>query len=165
MASAVPQLLAGATGATIFSQLPAFAQQYLQRLGGHLAAAEERATQIRADARSFDLSPDDYIARFLDSPSHVLEGRHMQASLAAAERLRDTHDTFLASPAWKLPLTLFSHLDPLLAKATLRVYEPALSLSLQGGLYALLGCLIGAAVPRIFTAWRRRRLRRSKVTQ
>jgi len=165
MASAIPQLLAGASGATVFSQLPAFAQQYLQRLGGHLAAAEARAAQIRADARSFDLSPDAYIAQFLDSPSHALEGQHMQASLAAAESLRDTHDAFLASPAWKLPLTLFSHLDPFLAKATLRVYEPALPLSLQGALYALLGCLLGAALPRIFMAWRRRRPSRSKVTQ
>ena len=163
MAGAVPQLLAGALGAAVFSQLPAFARQYLQRLGGHLAEAEARATQIHIDAASFGLSTDAYLARFLDSPAHALEGQRMQISLAAARSLREAHDALLDSPAWKLPITLVSHLDPALAKATLGIYEAALPLSPQGALYALSGCLIGIALPRGFAAWQRR-FNRKKAT-
>jgi len=45
-------------GAVLFSQLPEFIQQYLQRLGGHLDEARRQLEQFRAVAAQSDLTLD-----------------------------------------------------------------------------------------------------------
>lgn len=97
-----------ASGGALFSQGPAFVQQYLQRLGGALRELERLTERTpRIDSR-------------------ILE-------------LRSAHDALAAADPIAKPFVALRHLKPEIALDALRVFEPALPLSLGGLVYAATG--------------------------
>lgn len=137
-----------------FAQLPAFIQQYLQRLGGHIAEARSNLTQV-ADAAAY---------RALDAPARdaltaSLEQR--TADLANAEAAISAASTSLR------PFVFVREVDPEIALATLRIFEPALPLSSAGFIYGLAGIVMGWAIYEVckapLAAARRRRNRRNRA--
>ncbi len=130
----------------LFSQLPGFAQQYHQRLAGRLDVALDRAAEIEADARDMNLSVEAYIALFLESDNHALEGRRMRDSLARAERLQAYERSVNEAPPILAPLVVVARLDPSLGREVLRLYRPQLALAPHGLAYALAGAVIGLLV-------------------
>src|SRR3546814_7752035 len=69
--------LGAATGGSLLSQFPEYYIHYVQRLGGRVDQARLRAAEIREDAATMGLSVEDYVASFLDSAPHSLEGARM----------------------------------------------------------------------------------------
>ena len=68
--SVLSKLINGAAavlGAALFSQFPAFYQQYLQRLGGGLDQARIAVQRIEEVARSLGLTVDNMVERFMMS--------------------------------------------------------------------------------------------------
>ena len=129
-------LIAVLIGGLLGSQAPEFAQQLYQRLEGRADIALARRAEIEADARSRGLETDAYVALFLDSPVHALEGRRMQASLARAAEVARLREGFAAASDLTRPLLVLGT-DRDLALAAARAYRPALPLSPAGLLYGL----------------------------
>src|SRR3546814_12471901 len=73
--------LGAATGGALLSQFPEYYTHYVQRLGGRIDQARLRAAGIREDAAAMGLSVEDYIASFLESAPHSLEGERMAESI------------------------------------------------------------------------------------
>jgi len=113
------------------SQLQAFVQAYLQRLGGHLDEARRMARELAARASGSGV-PD-------DTPvEHVTTMLHQRiAELETAIRAIEQ-----ANPYMK-PIAFFSHMDSEIAAATARNFVPALPLDPPGIVYALAGAVLG----------------------
>ena len=113
-----------------FAQLPAFIQQYLQRLGGHVDEAQLNLSQILAGAQ----------ARTLDAPTLEVLTVSLEARVTA---LAAGEQAIGGASASVRPFIFVREFDVDIAMATLRVFEPALPLSIAGLLYALTGIVAG----------------------
>jgi hypothetical protein len=102
----------GTGGAAIVSQWPEYAQQYLQRLGGHLDEARRLADSVPA------VRP------------RIAELEAAQAALLNAGPLTR-------------PWAFVRHADWDIARNALDVFRPAMPLTLEGAVSALIGILIG----------------------
>lgn len=123
--------LVAATFGLAGSQLLEFIQQYRQRLGGHLAEAQ---IALRATL-------DNTVYRGLDATTRqalALPQSDRIAKLAAANRAMAD-----AAGDWDLPIRFFWWIDPSIAAATLRTFQPALPLTLVALTYALAGMVLG----------------------
>ncbi|NKB48350.1 MAG: DUF2937 family protein [Alphaproteobacteria bacterium] len=113
-----------------FAQLPAFMQQYLQRLGGHVDEAQLSLTQITngETVRALDAPTLQVLSVSLEQRVSVLEAGE-QAIRGASASVR--------------PFVFLREFDADIATATLRAFEPALPLSTAGLIYALTGIVAG----------------------
>lgn len=116
-----------ALGAAALSQLPEFVQQYMQRLGGHRDEAR----------RAIDV-----LSRTITDPANparmAIEARltHLNEALSALEQ----------SQGLERIITFFGVFDPDIARATSQVFRPAVPLTIDGLLCALVGLLVGVIV-------------------
>ena len=113
-----------------FAQMPAFIQQYLQRLGGHVDEAQLGLSQILAGAQ----------ARTLDAPTLEVLTVSLEARVTA---LAVGEQAISGASASVRPFIFVREFDVDIAMATLRVFEPALPLSIAGLLHALTGIVAG----------------------
>jgi hypothetical protein len=112
------------------AQLPAFIQQYLQRLGGHADEARLNLSQITAGTGF----------RSLDTPAREL----LSHSLAArVNELELGIRTIRGAAPSAQPFVFVRELDPEIALATLRSFEPAVPLSTAGLVYGIAGMVAG----------------------
>ncbi len=131
-------------GAVVFSQAPEFMQQYLQRLGGHLAEARRQLAQFEAIARqagrtvqelavSYSANADASVA----SMGQLVGGTQVRvATLTVAETaLRE-------AAVWERPFVFLRHCDMEIARGTAEVFKPAVPATLEGMLYALAGVVV-----------------------
>jgi hypothetical protein len=131
-------------GAMLFLQAPEFMQQYLQRLGGHLAEAQRRLGEYQAVARDTSQTLDHLIATSKANTDAaiarlggVMEGAvHRVADLSAAEvAIRE------ASPFTR-PFVFLRHADPAIVHDTWTIYQPALPTTVEGLIYAGAGVVV-----------------------
>ncbi len=148
--------LGAATGGAAFSQFPEYYAHYVQRLGGRIDQARLRAEEIREDAAAKGLSVEDYIADFLDSAPHSLEGARMSESIFQLDRMEAAYAALRDAPVLQRPFTFAEHWNSGLVEATLGDFNPALPLTPEGLVYA--GCGVLAGLVLIFGS--RRVLRR-----
>jgi hypothetical protein len=135
-------------GAVLFSQMPEYMQQYLQRLGGHLAQAQRDLQRFRDVAVKSGQTLDQLIQSFRASSdaavaktAGVIEATAEQvADLAAAE-----HALRTATP-WTRPWAFFRHLDSGIAGDTWSVFQPAVPTTFEGLMYAAAGVLVALAL-------------------
>ena len=145
--------LAALAGGALSSQLPEFAQQYLQRLGGQLDQLRRQTEALRSDAAAEGLTLRGYVDLFVgsDVSAHQRAGRRMLELVQDYESVQSAHDALIATTPLLRPAALFQHLDPLLAQATFNAYSPALPLTASGAIYALAGgavlwlCVLGGS--------------------
>jgi hypothetical protein len=155
----LPSLFSAGAGALLVSQAPAFADHYLQSLGGRLDQARLHAARIVAAARDSGLAPDAYLARLAGNEDAAVRAQAgvAAAALEDAEQLGAAYSALTAGAPGLRPLLLVQHLDGAVARATAARFSPALPLSAEGLIYAALGGLAGfliyAAVRRM---WRMR---------
>ncbi len=137
--------LAATGGAALLAQFPAFYQQYLQRLGGHLDQAERAVARIAEAAEEQGLSLAAYTQRFLDAKDPVFrrEGQNLLETLSEAKELEAAHSALIEAPPLERPLAFARHLDSDLALATFERYVPALPIDAEGLSYAAIGLLSG----------------------
>ncbi|SDU36650.1 DUF2937 family protein [Stappia sp. ES.058] len=152
------------SGATT-SQLPEFAQQYRQRMGGAIDALSQVVTDFREDATRHGLSVPEALQRLENAqdPLVVLRGRRMEQSLdrlAALTRQRAALQE--AGPFGRLGVFV-TDLDPQLASATYRDFEPAVPVTMEGAIAAgggFLAAVFGLGLTGRVTGRMARRMRR-----
>ncbi len=135
--------LGAVTGGAAFSQFPEYYAHYVQRLGGRIDQARERAAEIRADAAEKGLSVEDYVETFLQSTPHSLEGARMSESIFQLDRMEAAYQALRGAPTLQRPLAFAEHMNPGLVEATLGDFAPALPLTPEGLLYTGIGVLAG----------------------
>lgn len=135
-------------GAVLFSQGPEFMQQYLQRLGGHLAEAQRQLGLFRDAAAQSGATLEQFITQTRGNPNAGLSrlGTVMNETAERTASLQAAHDALLHSSLWARPFVFFRHLDLGLAQGTWTVYQPAVPTTLEGLVYALAGMLVFLAL-------------------
>ena len=135
--------------AALGSQLPAFHDQYLQRVGGALDELSQQIEALDARAQEAGLQRYDYIRRFYDNSDTVIqgEGTAMLATIARQKRLQEV-ETRLKDVSWyMLAVELVFHLEPDIALNTAKNFTPAIPLSISGFAHAFFGFFFGYLIP------------------
>lgn len=142
--------LFGVAGAFIGSQIPVFMHQYEQRLSGHLHELSHLLEEIRHIALLSGKSMDQYINKFLNSsdPDFISHGKFMQNLVIRHENLSKALYDLTTSTLWSKPYLFFSELKSDIASSTLHSFSPGMSLTVEGGVYALCGLVVGCLVYR-----------------
>ena len=150
--------IAGRTVATAFallvgagaSQAPEFAQQYRQRLGGAVDELARVVARFDADAAAEGLARNDALRRYEGAADDFLNrrGASVRSDIARLDRLRNHAATLEAAPPTMRPILIAREGDGTIARATFRIYEPALPLTASGATYGLSGLFAA------FLAWR-----------
>jgi hypothetical protein len=131
-------------GAIMFSQGPEFMQQYLQRLGGHLAEARRQLAAFQNTAASSGLTMDELVQKTNANADQAVArlGGLMTDTMERVHSLQSAHDALINTALWERPFVFLRHIDPAIANATAAIYKPAVPTTVEGVLYALTGMLI-----------------------
>lgn len=135
-------------GAVLFAQGPEFMQQYLQRLGGHLAEAHRQLAAFQATAGHSEITLDRLVSQTASSPDPAV-ARLASVMTDAAERVADlqlAHDALLHAAVWERPFVFVRHLDWGIVRGTAAVFKPAVPTTVEGLVYAAAGMLFLLAV-------------------
>ncbi len=124
---ALAAAVAAACGGIAAAQLPAFVQQYRQRLGGHLAEAERA---LRAA---------------VENTAGLTEAARDQLAAVAAARvdvLAQAYDALGRGDAITRPLAFLRHADWDIARAAWADFTPALQADTAGAVYGFAGMVL-----------------------
>jgi hypothetical protein len=135
-------------GAVIFSQVPEFMQQYLQRLGGHLDEARRQLAQFENTATQSGLTLDRFIAQTTANaePAVARLGGVMTETAARVETLAAAQAALEHATLWSRPFVFLARIDLPIARATWGIFKPGVPTTLEGAVYALAGMLVLLAV-------------------
>ncbi|MEP0232060.1 DUF2937 family protein [Roseibium sp.] len=130
---------------TATSQLPEFAQQYRQRIGGAIDALQEVMADFEADASQFGLTVDEAIVRLKSGADDFARerGETMEQTRARLSKLVDQRDALATSGPFARLAVVLESMDPKLAQSTAEDYEPALPVTMEGAVSAGLGGVAG----------------------
>ncbi|MDB5571374.1 MAG: hypothetical protein JWN93_2557 [Hyphomicrobiales bacterium] len=145
----------------VTSQLPEFAQQYRQRLGGAIDEINRMLAEFDADAAAVKLSREQGVERLSANPDPLASqrGARVREDGARAARLERQLSAFqTAGPVGRLGV-LAADIDPRVASRAWSSFEPALPLTLEGAVLAFLGFLSGWGLVRVAAKPFRRRVR------
>lgn len=128
-------------GAVFFSQAPEFMQQYLQRLGGHLAEARRQFAQFEEIARQVGKTVKELAAQYAANadPAVVSMGRLVGETESRVSTLASAEAALRDASVWERPFVFLRQLDWEIARGTSSVFKPAVPTTLEGMLYALIG--------------------------
>ena len=128
-------------GAVFAAQAPEFFQQYLQRLGGHLAEIERQLAAFEAAAHAAGKPWTQFVADTAANPDPGLAklGVTMADTAARADSLAAAHAALLDASVWTRPWAFLAHLDIGIARATAAVFKPAVPTTIEGAVYAAIG--------------------------
>ena len=134
-------------GAAVFSQIPEFIQQYIQRLGGHVDEAQHQVELIREAAQSSGQTLGTYIEIFIThtDPSIVHQGQLIQRTIERAEESTDALQAIKAASVFTKPFVFLAEIKYSIARAALGDFQPAIPLTLEGLIYAFIGLCFGLA--------------------
>jgi hypothetical protein len=124
----------GLFGALTASQLPEFAQQYRQRLGGAIDELQRVVARFDGSAQTSGLSRDQAITRLREQPEPLArrEGEAMGDLVERLDRLQRQRDDFSKAGSFDRMLVLIREVDPGLARATYLDFEPAVPATTEG---------------------------------
>lgn len=128
----------GLLGALTASQLPEFAQQYRQRLGGALDELDRVVGRFDTSAQASGLSREQAITRLREQPEPLArrEGEAMGDLVDRRDRLQRQRDDFTTAGSFERMLVLIREVDPAIARATYVEFEPAVPATSEGAVAA-----------------------------
>jgi hypothetical protein len=131
-------------GAVLFSQLPEFMQQYLQRLEGHLDESRLVVDRFKQAAAQSGMTLDQLVSGAGQNPDPAMGklGGVIQGALARADELGTADAALRHASAWTRPFVFATHLDGGIARATWAIYRPAVPTTVEGVTYAALGMML-----------------------
>lgn len=135
----------GLIAALAASQLPEFAQQYRQRLGGAIEELGRVVGRFDDSAQASGLSRDQAITRLGEQPDPLVR-REGEAIGGAAERLaqlKRQREDFAGAGSFERLLVFIRQVDPGLARATYLDFEPAVPATTEGVIAAGAGFVGG----------------------
>lgn len=131
-------------GTVIFSQVPEFMQQYLQRLGGHLDEARRQLLQFQQAAAQSGLTLDRLINQTSTNadPAVAKLGGVMTEAITRVETLEAAQAAMQQASLWSRPFVFLRHSDSDIVHATWAIFKPAVPTTVEGLVYALCGMLV-----------------------
>jgi len=137
-----------AAGTIIFSQIPEFMQQYLQRLGGHLDEARRQLAQFRHTAEQSGVTLDQLInqTNANAAPAVARLGGVIHETVARVDHLEAAQAAISGASLAARPFVFLHHVDPEIARATWSIFKPAVPTTVEGLAYALLGMFVFLAL-------------------
>ena len=135
-------------GAVIFSQVPEFMQQYLQRLGGHLDEARRQLQQFQQAAEQSGLTLDHFITQTATNADTAVAklGGVMANAVTRVGTLQSAQTALENATLWSRPFVFLRNIDASIAHATWSIFKPAVPTTAEGLVYALGGMLIFIAL-------------------
>jgi hypothetical protein len=135
-------------GAVLFSQLPEFMQQYLQRLEGHLDEARLQLSRFKEAAAQSGMTLDQMVAGAGQSPNPAMGklGDAVRELGARADALGAADAALRHATTWSRPFVFASNLDWGIARATWAIFRPAVPTTFEGLSYALVGIVLALSL-------------------
>jgi DUF2937 family protein len=135
-------------GAVLFSQLPEFMQQYLQRLEGHLDEARLALSRFKDAAAQSGMSLDQLVAGASQNPDPSMGklGGVIRQAVARVDELGVADAALRRASTWTRPFVFLDHMDSGIARATLAIYRPAVPTTVEGLAYAGFGIVFMMAL-------------------
>lgn len=151
-------------GAVLFSQVPEFIQQYLQRLGGHLDEARRQMEQFRGIAARSGMTLEQLAARSQASAEDSVArlGQLIHDTVERVDVLAAADKALREASILDRPIVFLRHVDLSIARSTAAIFKPAVPTTLEGMIYAGAGVLLilalyhGAVRYSLRRAWQRR---------
>lgn len=152
------------TGAA-FSQLPEFAQQYRQRLGGALDELTAAVKQFDQDATGAGMDRNKAIDTLMHNQEQIARGRGVaiQKTIERQVRLSDQQEKFRDAGPFGRLFAFAYDFDPQLASRAWGDFEPAAPLTAEGAASAGAGLVAGYGLTQLIAAPFRRRRRTAAV--
>ncbi len=152
--SLVMGLFFGLAGA----QLPEYAQQYRQRLGGAIDELNRIIAQFQRDSASQGLTVDAAITRLSHNADPLAQQRatDMAETIARTKRLERQSQGFVANSAFTRLVVMVRDFDPDIARRAYTSFEPALPVTTEGFVAGAGGLALGSIFVHLM-AWPFRR--------
>ena len=144
--------------ALVFWQVPEFVQQYVQRLGGAIAELERVVGHFDEDSRRSGYDRSAALKLMISNPERLIRDQavRMRENIARLNRLRQHQEALKDGGALSRLGAFARNFDPPLVGQTFDNYKPALSMTIEGFLFAIAGFLISyLAILVVGTAFRR----------
>jgi hypothetical protein len=157
-------LAIGLLCALVGSQLPEFAQQYRQRLGGALDELNRIIAQFDAEAEGQSLTRAQGIERLKNNADRLASerGAAVEQDVARADRLERQKEAFQNSGPVTRLAALIADFDPATTGQAIADFEPAVPITFEDLVIAGLALILGMGATHL-VAWPiRRRLRRRR---
>lgn len=153
-----------ALGLAAASQLPEFAQQYRQRLGGAIEELQSVVADFDQDAAAFGLSRDDALTRLRNSAEALPRARGvtMARTIERYENLLVQRQAMESADPLVRPIHILSYPDQRILAGTWQIFEPAVPLTPAGILWGAFGGLLAGGVARLPVGAARLRRRRKR---
>ncbi|KZL20728.1 hypothetical protein PsAD2_01216 [Pseudovibrio axinellae] len=147
---------------TATSQLPEFAQQYRQRIGGAIDALEEVKADFAADSAAASKSVTTALEHMAISTDRFVQmrGQSVERSLDRLYALKEQQLAMSSAAAFERVWVFLKKPDTKLSRATWSDFEPAVPVTLEGGVLAAFGFALGLLFLRLTGAAGRVRRRR-----
>ncbi|MEO1451555.1 MAG: DUF2937 family protein [Bacteroidota bacterium] len=141
MGNLVDRLLCVA-GAILLAQAPVYMAQYIDVLSGAKAESGIIYDELSALAKSYNLDLESYLDKLASNPDQMVRDNIavQQSAVERHERYVEAFDAITNASIWTRPFRFMQHADPTISQAV--VFEPGLPLTVEGGVYALVGVLL-----------------------
>jgi len=135
-------------GAVLFSQLPEFMQQYLQRLEGHLDEATLQLDRFKQAAAQSGMTLDQLVAGSDGNPDPAMGrlGGVVRSLVERVEELGAADAALRHATVWTRPFVFAAKIDWAIARATWSIFRPAVPTTLEGLTYAFAGIVFALAL-------------------
>jgi len=132
-------------GAVIFSQGPAFIQQYTQRLAGIVEELSRHVGKMKKIAEGSGKTLSQYVEKFLQSsdPDFQAQGELIQSMISRLDILQGNLVAIKEASVFTRPFTFLYRLNRELFASTLEDYQLGISITIEGIVYALIGLVVG----------------------
>lgn len=144
-------LFFGLVFAMAASQIPEYAQQYRQRLGGAIDELRTIVARFDEDSAREGLTEQQGVARLAENSDQFVRerGLQMQDVVQRLNVLSRTETAMAQSGQVGRLLTLIGDFDPLIARRAYASYEPAVPVTGEGFALGALGFLAGFGLMRL----------------
>lgn len=124
----------GLLAAAIFSQLPEFAQQYRQRLGGAVDEIARMLADFDLDAANNRMTRDQAVDALRNNPDNLVSQRgvRLRQSEERVRRLDEQLKAFQSAGSFGRLVVLARDYDSGIAARAWNVFEPAMPLTIEG---------------------------------
>ena len=141
-------VLAAAFGGVTSSQLPEFAQQYRQRLGGALEELRQVVTAFESDAARSSLTREEALETYGRSGEPFLrdQGASTRTTIERYEDLAEQRARFeLTAPVMR-PVVMLTDPDERVLRGVWTDYKPAVPVTTEGFVWAALGFFLAGGL-------------------
>jgi hypothetical protein len=127
------------------SQIPEFAQQYRQRLGGAIDELNRMIAEFDHEAAGESLTREQGVARLKANPDALAQqrGAAIENDVERAARLARQQEGFKLGGSLTRLASLVENFDPTTLAQAIRDYEPAVPISLEAFVVAGVALLVG----------------------